>query len=260
MHPAQLHAHTALWSTRAALRHLEAAHAGDGYTTPRLAPAEPRPRTARQLAELDRTIAAERPDRVHLTGAHLTPAAGPVDPATLDLDREVRTTLGEVHALVAYVHRSHPLLAWSGHWPAVAAYLGARRRDPRWSWLAAALPAAPPAVAAQAGRLLTELDARIRRTLGIDPDEQPVPGAPPCPVCGQRRLRYQCSAPTPVRWTVVCRAAGCPPCRGPGDPAAGDGCPCGMPERAPGAVHIWTPAEAAAATARPAARELARAA
>lgn len=93
------------------------------------------------------------------------------------------------------------------------------------------IPRLLPGTARELYRWLTEADERIRDALGLDPDEEPLPGAPACPVCQVRMLRLQTSAPGRALWTVIC---------GNNCLCTGTGCRCGMPGAVEGAQHIWS--------------------
>jgi hypothetical protein len=71
-----------------------------------------------------------------------------------------------------------------------------------------AIPAMSTTAAQAVTVLLRQLDNRVRRDLGIGPDEQLLTGAR-CPDCGDRQLYTQHSAPRPAGQTVICRATRC---------------------------------------------------
>lgn len=109
--------------------------------------------------------------------------------------------------------------------------------DPLWRVLDS-LPRLQPGTAEHLRRWLADHDTRIRTALGLDPDEQLLPGAE-CLACGRRPLYARTAAPDPADWVVVC---------GEGCRCSGQGCGCGMLVQVEGAVHIWdraTPAVAA---------------
>lgn len=76
-------------------------------------------------------------------------------------------------------------------------------------------------------RWLTDLDARIRRALGLDHARQPLVGQR-CPACRVRQLHHPISCAE--LYLIVC---------GETCPCAGDACPCAMPIRVKGVQHIW---------------------
>jgi hypothetical protein len=233
-HPHQLHATAALWSLRAALRWLAEHQDAVLIRRPQLGHRTTRPRSLAELEQHDVLLRQERAERASGSLRGLKPSAGSAmpggGPGLVDLDREVAEVLAYTVDTLAYVHRHHPLLALSRHWHQVLVDVFHVTRDPRWTYLAVALPAAAPGVAAALGEQLAALDGRIRSVCGIGPDHWPIPLAPPCPACGVRRLRAQHSAPDGSRWTVIC-AAGCR-CKG-------AGCECGMEVPTAGAAHIW---------------------
>jgi hypothetical protein len=240
-HPHNLAAVAALWSLRAASRYLDAHREAAAYTAATPAPAPVRQRSLGALGAWDTLLRQERAERAAAAAAGLKPSAGlraPVSPALLDLHQEIASALTDATILIAHVHRRHPLLAWSVEWHTVIRAVFHIRRDPRWTYLSVALPATPAAIAAVVARQLSRVDTRIRTLCQVGPDQVPIAAAPRCPACGERRLRLQVSSPDPARWTVVCTHPDCL-CRGPGQPGAGDACPCTMPERATGVRHIW---------------------
>lgn len=232
-HPHQLHAQAALWSLRAALRHLDEHRDAILLGRPQLGPAESRPRSLASLARHDELLRAEKAERAAGSLRGLKPSAGsaaPGDaPGLVDLEHAVHQVLVEVHAMLSYAHHRDPVLAWSRHWHDVLDAWGIRR-DARWSWIAAVLPATPPGVAEAAGYALADADTLVRSYAGLDAYLIAPPLAPPCPACDRRRLRIQSSAPDSARWTVVCS----PACA-----CIGDRCGCGMDVQDRGVRHIW---------------------
>ncbi|GAA2327437.1 hypothetical protein [Dactylosporangium salmoneum] len=241
-HPHTLHALAAIWSLRAALTYLPDYR--DALTIQRrnLATGRGRMRTLAELHAFDTLLRAERAERAAGAMTGLKPSASPPAPVPLDLidlEQDITSVLAAAVDIVAYANRAHPVLQLSPLWRIVIEDLGVRRGGHwRWSYLVAAIPGTPPGLCDQVERMLAEEDARLRSAMGLRPDSVPVPGAPPCPTCRERRLRVQTSAPSSARWTIVCRTDTCL-CLGDGDPRAGDGCPCGMPIRARGVRHIW---------------------
>jgi hypothetical protein len=120
--------------------------------------------------------------------------------------------------------------AAQARWLVVSALRDRAHTGPSLAVVAAGLPHVDPATAGDISRHLGQADTAIRRTLRIQPDHWPLPGNPPCPLCGVRLLRVQVSPSDSADWTVVC-TAGCR-CRG-------DRCPCGMAITAQGVRHIW---------------------
>lgn len=242
-HPHQLHAQAALWSLRAALHHLDENR--EAFLT-RRAPAPTRPRSAGALARLDELLRAEKAERKAGSLNGLKPSAGspaPVDLTFADVDRAINEALVEAHTTLRYAHHRDPLLAWSRHWPDLLAEWGVRR-DPRWSWIAAVLPATPAGIAEAAGLALAHADAIVRAAIGLDVDQLVPPLAPPCQACDRRRLRVQTSAPDSARWTIVCSPSclcggdRCIPCGEECEPDC-DGHPCSMDVPTRGVPHIW---------------------
>jgi len=228
-HPHVLHAGAALWSLWRAREHLAEHRETILIRRPQLGPIHARPRSLAQLAALDALLRDERPDRGALAGAKMAAGPAPVAPGLLDLDREIRDVLVDVHQLLAHIHRGHHLIRHSPHWDL---YAGRR------TWLVAATSVAPPGIAAEIRALVEPVDARARAIAGVGPDRAPHPDNPRCPACRTRLVRVQTSAPDPRHWTAVCTNPACW-CLGPGDPAAGDACPCTMPVRVAGERHIW---------------------
>jgi hypothetical protein len=232
-HPHQLHATAALWSLRAALRHLDEHRDALLIARPQLGPVASRPRSLASLARHDELLRQERAERAAGSLRGLKPSAGsaaPGDaPGLADLDNGLHQVLAEVHQLLRYAHHHDPLLAWTTHWPTVLAAWGIRR-DARWAWMASVLPVTRPGVAEAAGLALADADMVVRAYAGLDRDLLAPPLAPPCPACDRRRLRIQSSAPNSARWTVVCS----PSCV-----CTGDACSCGMDVQERGIRHIW---------------------
>lgn len=197
-HPNHLHTAAALWSLHTARRQLQNHIAAE----------------ARALA-LDPADGLRSPQygtRGGGRGGHSDPTAGALITATSGTDRWYRLA-----------DRTTTTLTW------LAAKLGAPGTGDPLTRLNAALPELGPAGATNLGRWLAELDERIRRNLGINPDRQPLTGES-CPVCDVRRL-YR--LPTgPDTWLLICGEA----CL-----CTGDACPCMMPVRVAGAAHIWEP-------------------
>lgn len=231
-HPHQLHAQAALWSLRAALRHLDEHRDALLIRRPQLGPAQSRPRSLAALRRQGEQLLEEKPDRARLAGskAGATPAPGDA-PGLADLERDVNQVLVEAHGLLAYHHHRDPLLAWTPHWHEVLDDWGIVR-DARWTWLSVVLPATRPRIAFPVAELLADADTRVRAYAGLDADLVAPPLAPPCPACDRRRLRIQSSAPDSTRWTVVCA----PSCI-----CAGEACGCGMDVQVRRVRHIWAP-------------------
>lgn len=228
-HPQQLHAVAALWSLRAASRYLDAHREAAAYTAATPTPSPVRQRSLRALGAFDTLLRQERAERAAAAAAGLKPSAGlraPISPGLLDAAANVAQATADARTLLGHVHRTQPL---HGPWPAAP--------DP-WGRLALDLVDAPPGVAAELTRLLDAADRHARTLCQVGPDWLPLATGPRCPTCGERRLRLQASAPE-WRWrTVTCTNPACL-CTGPGQPGAGDACPCTMPERAVGVRHIW---------------------
>lgn len=201
-HPHHLHATAAAWSLHAALARLA-----------QLADDEARAITAERLAPAD-GLQAWRPVIGRSFGSHADPAGS----AAL-------TRLADeppINPSAELAERAMGTLAWLAdqlHTP-----IGS---DPL-ARLQAAIPTLQPGTAATLCRWMAEADARIRTTLGLDPDEILLTGAA-CPSCGIRQLHLQTAAPT-AEHTVVC-AAGCR--------CVGTSCTCGMAIRIEGVAHIW---------------------
>jgi hypothetical protein len=243
-HPHQLHAQAALWSLRAALRHLAAHEEAALIRRPQLGPPTSRPRSLASLQRHDALLREERAERAAGSLNGLKPSAGstgPISPGLVDLRAEINQTLVEAHGLLAYVHHRDPLLAWSAHWHTVLADAFHIEQDARWTWLSVVLPATRPKLAEPVRLLLEDADARVRSICGLDPDHLEPPLAPACPACDRRRLRIQHSAPDTTRWTVVCTDS----CR-----CIGTACPCDMDVKARGVRHIWAANSALAASIR----------
>jgi len=232
-HPHQLHAQAALWSLRAALRHLDEHRDALLITRPQLGPATTRPRSLASLARHDALLLEEKAERRAGSLNGLKPSAGsaaPGDaPGLADLELYVNRALIEVHGILVYAHRRDPLLAWSPLWHDV---LDAWHitRDARWTWLSVVLPATPARIAEAVALALVDADQLVRSYAGLDADLLAPPLAPPCPACDRRRLRIQSSAPDSARWTVTCADS----CR-----CIGDRCGCDMDIRERGIRHIW---------------------
>jgi hypothetical protein len=248
-HPHQLHAQAALWSLRAALRHLDEHRDAVLIRRPQLGPAESRPRSLASLARQDELLRTERAERRAGSLTGLKPSAGsaaPGDaPGLVDLERHVAEAVNEATDVLAHAHRRTPL-AWTYHWHE-------HLPDARWTWLAMALSATPPSVAEAAGIALGDADQLVRSYASLDADLIAPPLAPPCPACDRRRLRIQTSAPDSARWTVVCA----PSCICAGDNCGdcidecGEDCaghPCGMDAPTRGVRHIWAADSALAAS------------
>ncbi|GGN86304.1 hypothetical protein GCM10010112_67690 [Actinoplanes lobatus] len=234
-HPHQLHAQAALWSLRAALRHLDEHRDALLIRRPQLGPAEARPRSLASLARHDELLRAEKAERAAGSLRGLKPSAGsaaPGDaPGLADLERDLYQVLVDVHTMLAYHHHRNRLLAWTGHWHRVLDAWGITR-DARWTWISTVLPVTVPHLAEAVRLLLDDADQQVRAYAGLDADLLAPPLAPPCPACDRRRLRIQTSAPDSGRWTVVCAAA----CM-----CIGEACPCGMDVQERGVRHIWAP-------------------
>lgn len=93
-----------------------------------------------------------------------------------------------------------------------------------------ALPLLPPAAAQAIGCWLDDADQRIRQALGMTPDQTNTRGA--CPACHRRLLRTLTSAADPKHHVVICASDACR--------CQGERCPCDMPAKATGAVHVWS--------------------
>jgi hypothetical protein len=246
-HPHQLHAQAALWSLRAALRHLHEHRDAIVLRRPQLGPADSRPRSLASLARHDELLRAEKAERAAGSLRGLKPSAGsaaPGDaPGIADLELDVNRTLIEVHGILVYAHRRNPLLAWSSLWHEVLDAWDVRR-DARWTWLSVVLPATPARIAEAVALALADADQLVRSYAGLDADLIAPPLAPPCQVCNRRRLRIQCSAPDSARWTIVCApscvCAGdrCVPCGEECDTDC-DGHACSMDVPTRGVRHIW---------------------
>jgi hypothetical protein len=234
-HPHQLHAQAALWSLRAALRHLDEHRDALLIQRPQLGPVESRPRSLASLARRDELLREEKAERAAGSLNGLKPSAGspaPGDaPGLADLERAVHQTLVDAHGILVYAHRRDPLLAWTPHWHDILDAWGVRR-DARWAWMAAVLPVTPARIAEAVALALVDADQQVRAYADLDADLIAPPLAPPCPACDLRRLRIQSSAPDSARWTVVCA----PSCI-----CAGDSCPCGMDFAVRRVRHIWAP-------------------
>lgn len=206
-HPHQLHALAALWSLRAARRHLAQAAAD-----------EARAITAEALEPADGLrsplYAAGRG-----TGGHGDPSARAA------LDATEPTTRANRWADLAA--NTTTTLDWLAH--NVAGRLAQDHPDPAalLTQLAGGLRSSTAATITLWAR---ELDDRIRTALSLHHDLWPLPGNPPCPACHVRQLYAQTSAPYTGDWTVICGARClCP----------GPGCPCGMDLPTAGVAHIW---------------------
>lgn len=64
---------------------------------------------------------------------------------------------------------------------------------------------------------------------GTGPPRRPF--AAECPACGRRSLTWDCSSPDYREWSVQCGNGRCR--------CSGVDCPCKLPERRPGMVHLW---------------------
>lgn len=229
-HPHNLHAQAALWSLRAALRHLTEHREALLIRRPQLGPVVSRPRSLASLQQQDALLLDEKPDRQLLAGSKAGQHPAPGDaPGLLDLERDVNEALIEAHGLLAYTHHRDPVLRWSWHWHDILADWGVTR-DARWTWLSMVLPVTRPRLAEAAGLVLAEADQRVRAYTGLDQDLIAPPLAPACPACDRRRLRIRCSAPDSARWTVVCSES----CT-----CIGQACACGMDARERGVRHVW---------------------
>ena len=155
----------------------------------------------------------------HATGGHSDPVSGLLTAER----RPVRVT-----RWADLLHRSSGKLDW------LAGHLD--RRSPEAAFgmdpiarILAVVPKVQPGTAALIARHLHDEDQWVRNAVGLDPDRQPLPGAPECPGCRQRRLELCTSGPE-TAWVVVC-AARCL--------CGGAGCGCGMDGAVEGAPHIW---------------------
>lgn len=203
-HPHVLHATTALWSLR--------------RSWPQLERAQKAAEAAAAETQDHGTLQAWRPGSGHSGGPHDPLLAAVLDPP------ESRTVawLADLAERV----RQH---AEQARWLA----LSNLRRQPDGNSLLGqihtALSHVDPLTARDIAQELGAADRAIRRALRIPPQEWPI-WTPACPVCGLRQLHVQTAAPDSSEWTVICRGG----CR-----CLGDGCPCGMPIRERGVVHIW---------------------
>lgn len=236
-HPHQLHAVAALASLRRAVSYLPTVR--DALLITGVATNEPaRPRSATALAAFDELLRAEKADRLDNQRAGIKPAGSspaPVNPALLDVERDLVPVVHHATMLLASELRTHALLAWSRLWLDLAD----SDWDGRCDYLTAALPHASAVLAREVHAELDALDRRLRAVIGLDPDRWPIPGGPRCPACGQRRLQAQTSSPRTADWTVVCDNPDCR-CRGPL-------CACAMDTRPIRVRHIW-PAQSALVT------------
>jgi hypothetical protein len=247
-HPHALHALAALWSLRRAVDGylpvlVEAAAGGVSVSG-----GQARARSRHALRQFDQLLRVERAERIVADRAGIRQVGAspaPVPAHLLDVRKAAEDAVTDAVWRLSSALRARPLLVWGEGWFRAAATPWAARMG----WLTMVLPLAPAAAAADAAECLADADRRVRAACNVDPDEIPLPGAPPCPACGMRRLRIQTAAPDSAAWTITCRPQ-CV-CRGPGETAAGDGCTCGMPVRAAGVRHIWDAGSqlAAAATA-----------
>lgn len=229
-HPHQLHAAAALASLRRAVSYLPTVRDALLIARPTPVDAPARRRSAAALAAYDELLRAEKADRIVNQRAGIKPAgatSAPVNPALLDVEADLVPTVHHLAMLLASELRTHRLLAWSSLWVDVAD----SSWDGRCDYVAAALPAASPALAREAHADLHDLDRRLRTVVGLDADRWSLPGGPRCPACGQRRLQAQTSSPHTSAWTVVCDNDACR-CRGPL-------CACAMDTRPIRVRHIW---------------------
>lgn len=212
VHPHALHALTALWSLRSA------------------------------LAVLDDAIRAAAEERTHDDGIR-SPSVGTRHPSGLPSDPVAAAALlsgGLGGGIGDPYERLRNAIAGTIRWLAGRAAPGPG--DPLGRLIAAA-STLPPAAAGHIAAWTAECDGRIRRALYLPPDEQALPGNPPCPACRVRLLRVRTSAPDRSAWTAMCGGR----CI-----CTGQGCTCGMPVLAAGSEHIWRRADlyAALRTAR----------
>ena len=198
-HPHHLHATAALWSLRAARRSLN-----DELAAWR----------RELLSDADAGGALRSPRYGTRTGSggHSDPVGDSLASSAADRRHDRWRRLAD---------RTTDTLAW------LAGRLNARGLGDPLGRLHTALPALAPAGAAHLHRWLAELDAGIRRALGLEQARQPLVGQR-CPACRVRQLYHPTSCAE--LYLVLCGEA-CP--------CTGDACPCGMQIRVAGVQHIW---------------------
>lgn len=196
-HPHHLHATAALWSLRASRRSLN-----EELTALR-----------RELrSDADATLRSPR------YGGTRSGSGGHSDPVGDSLVSEADHRYGRWRRLA---DRTTDTLAW------LAGRLNTRGLGDPLGRLHAALPLLAPVGAGHLHRWLADLDASIRRALGLDQVRQPLVGQR-CPSCRVRQLYHPTSCAE--LYLVLCGEA-CP--------CAGEACPCGMQVRVEGVQHIW---------------------
>jgi hypothetical protein len=204
-HPHQLHAVAAAWNLRAARTTL--AQVIEQETAQRRADAA--------TTAAARNIQAWRPQPGRGSGGHGDPVGGTI--AGVDHARYGDLRPSRLSRLAA---RTDDTVFWLSRQLSLTG-------EPLTA-LTAAAPHLEPDAAREVWLWLGEADRRIRRALQLDPAEVPVAGNPPCPACRLQLLHVLTAVPDAY---VVCRAEVCL--------CAGDDCPCGMPVREAGVVHIW---------------------
>jgi len=240
-HPRILHALTAVYSLRQAYRWLRQAVTDEAVQRVHLAPGPSGPpRSRAALRRFDQLLQAERADRIHADRAGITQVgstAAPVRPELLDAQRRAELAAAEQAWELHYALMFRPLVGWGPQWVHLA--------GDRWlgttGYLLLALTVVDPVTAGEVAAALRRCDAALRSVLRAERSLDPLPGSPPCPACGERRLRVESACPPPAR-VVVCEA-GCR-CTGELD------CPCGMPVLDERVHHIWRPADLTAVLAQ----------
>lgn len=166
--PAHLHAHASLWSLRVAYRELASVH-----------------HDLRWGSMVDSGVRS----------ATFATGGRPVGGTPFGLGDLL--SVGRDHRYAQLGKRVEGTVRW------LAARLGAPPGPPLAA-LASVLFALSEHTAQDLARWLAEQDQRIRQTLGLGDDHQPVPGNPPCPSCGARLLRQRTSPPDPADRVVIC--------------------------------------------------------
>ena len=203
-HPAELHARASLASLAVARDQLVVA-------------AQRATSAAADFADLG-TIQAWRP------GTGGSPAGDRREPI-LEALLTHGTRRAQFTAEAERLQRVHETLIWL-----VRILIGHGRAVDPLAILLLHVPDLSPSAAATVTMWVDEQDQAARKLLGEPDDRVPIPGVA-CPACEMAGvLAYRTSAPR-AEQVIVC-TAGCE-CRG-------EDCPCGMPVRAAGVVHIWT--------------------
>lgn len=189
----------------------------------------PRPLGKAAAARLDELVAAERLDRLgQLRHGYIPRPAIPVPArlAVVDVEQQLRTTLGDLCWLASSQLRARWELIWAPNAPAAVPF------DAHLDYLTVAVGHVDQGLAAQTEKELDDASRLLLDVLRLSAVWIPLPRR--CPACDRRSLRGYLESPNVHEWTVICHGAQ-PACI-----CAGVDCPCQRPGRRPATRHLWS--------------------